>query len=113
MTQRYYRARLVGAGPFVPVKVWHGLPFIDGEEVDRSPRWQALVGLETTGRAILMGDDVPVEVEGCTLRNLEPIAEHDYRFMVDHQRWAQVADPAHPKANPKRAINFNTVKLPF
>lgn len=111
--RRYYRARLVKDGPFVPVMVWRGQPVVDGEELDRSPRWQCLVGVEKTSRGILMGDDVPIEVDGVLLRGLEAISQDDYAFMVEHVAWAEKHAPDHPKAAPKRAVNFNTIRLPF
>jgi hypothetical protein len=105
---RYYRARLAKAGPFVAVKVWYGQPVIDGEEVDRSPRWQALVDTETTGRAVLMfgENDVPVEVDGVTLRALEPTTESEWRFLVADSQHAKQYRPNDPKASPRRAVDF-------
>lgn len=114
MTQRhYYRARLVGGGPYIPVVVWHGLPLIDGEEVDRSPRWQCLVGTETTARAVLMGEAVPIEVDGILLRSIEGIDQAEYEFQIAHLGWVNTSAPHHPKATPRRAVNFNTVKPPL
>jgi hypothetical protein len=112
LIRRYYRARLVGAGPFVPVMVWHGAPFIDGTELDRSPRWQALVGVEPSARAVLMGDEIPIEVDGVTLRNLERISEQTYRFMVADAQHAANWRPDDPKASPQKAVDFNKL-LPF
>lgn len=110
---RFFRARIVKAGPFVPVMVWRGPPLVDGDELDRSPRWQALVGAETTARAILMGDHLPIEVDGVTLRNLEPIAEYEYRFMVADAEHARDWRPSDPKASPKKAIDFHTLPPRF
>lgn len=113
MTARhYYRARLVGGGPYVGVMVWHGLPLVDGDELDRSPRWQALISTATTARAVLMGEHLPVEIDGATLRNLEPIPEHTYRFMVADAEHASDWRPDDPKASPKKAVDFNKL-LPF
>lgn len=113
MTGRhYYRARLAKDAVFVPVMVWHGAPLVDGEELDRSARWQALVGHEKTARAVLMGDHLPVDVDGVRLRNLEPIAEHQYRFMVADAEHARDWRPDDPKAEPEKAVDFNKL-LPF
>ena len=68
----YWTARMVKAGPLVGVKTFYGPPWVDGEELDRAPRWQCLIGNEVTARAILMGDQVPVEVDGAFIRNVEP-----------------------------------------
>lgn len=83
MNPSYYRARLVKSGPYVGVAVWFGLPFVDGEEIDRSPRLQTLVHTEETARAVLMmGTVAPVEVEGITLLNIEPVSESEYQRLV-------------------------------
>jgi hypothetical protein len=113
MSGAFFRARLVRNGPAVPVKVFHAGPWVDGVELDRSPRWQALIGTETTARAILMGDDVPIEVDGVTLRNLERIPEHEYRFLVADAEHARDHRPEHPKASPRRAVDFGTIRPPF
>lgn len=114
MKPRYYKARLVKDGPFVGVKVWHGLPFVDGEEIDRAPRLQALVHTERTARVVTMTgvDDVPVDVDGVTLRNIETILEHQYRFLVAHADWAKAHKPDHPKADARKPVDFNKL-LPF
>lgn len=114
MSPRYYRARIAKDGPFVGVKCWEGAPFVDGEELDRSPRLQALVHTEKTARAILqLGDEgVPVEVHGLTLRNIEPIQEHEYRYLVAHAAWAEEHKPDHPHADARTAVDFHKL-LPF
>lgn len=114
MTKRhYFRARMAKDGVFVPVMTFFGPPYVDGQELDRAPRWQALVNAEPTARAILMGDQLPIEVDGVTLRNLEPIKEHEYRFMVADAAHARDYRPDDPKASPRKAIDFNTLKPRF
>lgn len=108
---RYWRARLVKDGPFIGVKTFFSGPVIDGEELDRAPRWQALVGHETTARAILMGDYIPIEVDGANLRNLERIEEHEHRFLISHAGWAVVHAPDRAEANPREPVDFNTLKV--
>ena len=110
---RFWRCRLVKAGPYVGVMTWHGPPLVDGEELDRSARHQALVGTETTARAILMGDQLPIEVDGIGLRNIEPIPEHTYRFMVADAAHAADWRPDDPKASPKKTIDFHTLPPRF
>ncbi len=102
----FYRARLVKGGPFVGVKTFFGPPFVDGEEVDRSPRWQALVRTETTARAILMGDATPIEVDGVMLRNIEGIPEAEYRYLVAHADYSTKYAPLNPDAAPKTAFDL-------
>ena len=114
MTARhYYRARLVGKGPYVGVTTFFGPPVVDGEELDRSPRWQCVVGTETTGRAILMGDHLPIEVDGIGLRNIERIKEHEYRFLVATSDWATAHAPDRPQAQPRKPVDYNTLKPRF
>lgn len=103
--RHFYRARLVKGGPFIGVMAFLGGPLVDGEELDRSPRWQALVRTEKNGRVILMGDAVPIDIEGVMLRNLEAIPESEYRFLVAHAEWATAAAPHHPDAAPRVAID--------
>ena len=113
MTRHYYRARMAKDAVFIPVMVWHGLPLVDGEDVDRNPRWQCLVNVEKTARAVLMGDSLPIEVDGVTLRNIEPIKEHEYRFMVADAAHARNWRPNDPQADPKKPIDFNTLPPRF
>lgn len=106
----FYRARFVKGGPFVGVKTWFGPPLVDGEELDRSPRWQALVRTEATARAILMGDAVPIEVDGVTLRNIEAVPEVEYLRLV--QRAAD--SPAHdPIAAPWAVVDIRRMPSIF
>lgn len=113
MTRHFYRARLVGQGPYVGVMVWHGMPLVDGDELDRSPRWQALVGTAKTARAVLLGDSLPVEVEGVTLRNLETVAEDEYRYLVAHADWARQHAPTAPDATPRQKIDLRRMPSIF
>lgn len=113
MTAHWYKARLVKGGPYVAVKAWHGAPVVDDEEQDRSHRWQCLVGNEKTGRAILMGDATPVEVDGILLRNLEAITEPEYLFLRDTQAHAERYDKGAPAASPTKAIDWSKRKPIF
>lgn len=111
---RFFRARLVRGGPAVGVRMFVGPPIVDGEEIDRSPRLQVLIAHETTARAVLMlGDgDTPVEIDGVTLRSIEPVTEAEYRFLIAHAGWAREHAPDHPKADPRKPVDFSTI-LPF
>ena len=112
---RFYRARIARRGPFIGVKVFFGPPLVGGEEIDRSPRWQTIVNGETTGRAVLQtgNDDVPVEVDGITLRNVEAITLAEYQFLVADAEHAREWRPDHPKAKPREAVDFLSLRLPF
>ena len=116
MTQpRHFRARLAKAGPFIGVRMFFGPPVVDGDELDRSPRLQVQIGAETTSRAVLMlgAGDIPVEVEDALLRAVEPVPEAEWQYLVAHQTWAVEHAPNHPKADPRRAVDFNIIPLPF
>lgn len=105
-TQKYFwRARLVAKGPYVGCVTWRGAPIVDGEELDRSHRWQCLVRAEATSRAVLMGDSVPIEVDGVFLRNVEKIGEADYLQLVQHGSWAAAYAPHLPDAAPTEKID--------
>ena len=108
LTVIHYQARLVKGGPFVGVSVVFAGPIVDGEEQDRSPRWQALVGNERDGRVILQGGAMPIEVEGITLGSLERITEAEHRYLLAHQKWA-AATGTHPRATPRDAVDFMTL----
>ncbi len=112
MTVHYWSARLVAKGPAVGVRTWLGPPLVDGEELDRSPRWQALVRSETTGRAILQGEPCPTEIEGCFLRNIEPITKAAYEYLIAHATYSTSHAPQNPDASPTEPVNFMTIK-PF
>lgn len=110
----YWKCRLVSAGPFVPVKTWFGAPLVDGEELDRSHRWQALVRLETSSRAILFGDETPIEVEGMrSMRGLERITESDYAYMLRHADYSTKHKPENHDAAPYTPIDWNKSKPIF
>lgn len=114
MTQRHYwSAKLVAKGPDIGVMTFFDGPLVDGEVLDRSPRWQAKVRTEDFGRMILMGDEVPIEIEGLMLRNIQKITEAEYRFLIGHSQWAVQHSPTSPDATPTKAINWNKSKVPF
>lgn len=112
---RFFRARLAKAAPFIGVRMFFGPPIVDGEELDRSPRLQVTVGHDTTSHAVLMlgSDDIPVEVEDVLLRSVEPVTQAEWQFLVAHQSWATDHAPNHPKAEPRKAVDFNTIPLPL
>lgn len=105
METHFWRAKLIKDGPWIGVKTWLGAPLIDGEEQDRSHRWQALVRNETTGRMILYGEPCPIEVDGIGLRSLERITEADWKYLTDHSAWATAHAPTMPDAAPRVKID--------
>lgn len=101
----FFKARLGKDMPFIGICTFFAPPLVDGEWLDRSPRHQALIRNETSGRAILLGDLVPIEVHNISLRNLERIDEAEWRYLVSHAAWAVKNAPSHPAASPKVAID--------
>ena len=101
---------MVAKGPYVGVLTFWGPPLVDGEYLDRSPRWQAVVRSETTGRAILQGEPCPVEIDGPFLRNIEAISQAQYQYLIAHSEYATAHAPHLPDAAPTEAVDFN--KLP-
>lgn len=107
MNQRHYwTAQLVKSGVDIGVMTFFDGPLVDGEILDRSPRWQALVRTETTGRAILMGDHVPIEVEGMFLRRIKPTTKANYEFLVSHASYSTAHAPDNADASPTEAVDF-------
>lgn len=114
MIEHFWQAKLITGGPYIGVRTFFAGPLVDGEYLDRSPRWQAQVRLETSGRAILMGDHCPIEVEGKNmLRNVEPITEKEYRFLIEHADYATRHAPHMPDASPTTKIDWMKSKIRF
>lgn len=110
---RFYQARMAKLAPFVGVAVWDGPPWVDGEELDRSHRLQALVRTETTSRAVLlMGTDTPVEIDGIWLRNFEKTTRANYFYLRAHAAYSTAHAPDNADAAPTEAVDFNKL-LPF
>lgn len=115
MTPRYFSCRLTKGGPIVAVKMLFAGPIVEGEEQDRSPRWQVLVDTEETARAVheITDSGIPVEVDGRILRSIQPIDEPEYRYLTARGAWAQEHSPYHPSAAPQEAIDLRAMKSLF
>lgn len=89
----FYRHRMRSGGAFVGVRIWYGQPLdpVTGEELDRSPRWQAHV------------NDCYVELDRVwPMCARSPIDEAEYRHLVAMQDWAKVNAPDSALADPSR-----------
>lgn len=108
----FYAMSLVRGGPLVPVRIWFGLPILDGEELDRSPRWCCEIDRRTDRAADGVREllDFDRAWPWCARK---PITEADYLFMVSHADWATEHQPDHPKASPRTAVDFNTLSMRF
>lgn len=65
-----------------------------------------MVRMETTGRAILYGEPLPVEIEGINLRGIERVREDEYRFLLSHAAYSTAHAPHNPDAAPTEAVDF-------
>lgn len=109
--------KLVRNGVRVPVRIWFGAPVVDGEELDRSPRWC----VEIDGRTDRTEKDadgyrcrVPLDVlDAWPYCAREPITAAEYAYLVAHAAWARDHAPDHPKAEPRKPVDFNTIPLPL
>jgi len=102
---------LIRGGVLVPVRIWFGPAEIDGEVQDRGHDWRC----EIDGRTDYVETDpnhpeyrcrVPIPVQRawpwCAKH---PLTEADYRFKRAHGDWAKQHAPAHPEAQPRKAID--------
>lgn len=109
----YWTALYVKGGPLIGVKTFLAPPYVDGEFLDRSPRWQALIRTETTARVILMGEPCPIEVDGAYIRNIEPTTRANYEYLVEHADYSTAHAPGNADAEPTKSIDFHTMKTAF
>jgi len=105
----YFKSRLVRNGPFVPIRIHWGIPVIDGQEQDRSPRW--LVTVDGAADFVETGDfgyrcnvlfDVARFWPWCARH---PIEESEYDFLVAKSKWAKAHAPDRPEASPRQAVD--------
>jgi hypothetical protein len=112
----FYATRLVRNGIEVAVRVWHGLPVIDGDVQDRSPRWC----VEIDGEADRWDEEaqcrVPLDLFDDDLwpRVAQRAIDADeYAFIMRRAIWARAHAPHHPAANPRRPIDLRTLPPQF
>ena len=105
----FYKCRLGKRGIEVAVRIWFGQPVVDGEVLDRSPRWCVEVNGETTR----LGEDVEGErtvelldvFDAWTRCCGSPISKREYDFLLRRKTWAVEHEPSHPAANPRTPID--------
>jgi hypothetical protein len=91
------KCRLVRHGPFVPGRIWLDdsvperpavmLAEINGRETDAQEAWVRLAG--------------------------HPITEAEYRYMAALKDHVEKYEPEAVEANPRKAIDFKTMPMPF
>lgn len=100
----YYRRTLVNGGPWVPARIWYGLPPdpVTGELLDRSPRAQCEVGGESRDA-----------LDQWTWLASRPIPKETFDWMMADRSWAMEWAPYEPAANPRKPINIRDLPIPF
>lgn len=102
----FYRFRLSAGSVIGGVELFYGPPLdpVDGSELDRSHRWQALF------------DDEPVDFDRCwPACTGSPITEAEYRALVARREWARKHAPNSAHAVVGRKIDplSSDQPLPF
>lgn len=113
----HYATKLARNGVRVPVRIWFGQAIIAGETQDRSPGWHCEIDGRTdewerdreTGYRCLVA--IPIDRAWPYVAR-EPVTEAEYRYLVEHAAWIREHQPDHPKANPRKAVDFHTI-MPF
>jgi hypothetical protein len=113
----FYSCRLMRGGIRVGVRIWFGQPIIEGETIDRSPRWCCEVDGRTDRKDYdadgnLLGrvpldpvlDEVWVHCCGT------PITEREFHFLAKRRTWAVEHAPTHPAANPRSKPDLRAMK---
>lgn len=103
----FYRTRLSRGGIFVGVLIWHGRPVIEGERLDRAPRWCVAVDGRTTNAE---GELLDVYE---TWPFAEKISAREYAFLKRRRLWAEQHAPEHPAAQPRRRADRRIMKPIF
>lgn len=114
----HYAMKLTRAGVRVPVRIWFGPPVVGGEEQDRGHDWRC----EIDGRSDRWEFDdatgyrclVALEIDRAwPWAAREPITAAEYAYLVAHTEWAREHSPDHPKANPRRPVDFHALPVRF
>jgi len=110
--------RLVKGGPPVAVRIYYGAPVVDGERLDRAPRWCAVIDgrtdrLERDADGNVLGR-VPIDAfevwPECSARRVDV---GEYRFLLRLAAWARRHKPAHPAARPFERIDLRALEPRF
>lgn len=101
----YWLIRLAKGGPLVPASIQRiHTTFEPGNpqnEMDRSPFLAAFI------------NGNPVSLEEVWHRKGQPISKEEYLFQLADSAWVRDYAPNDPKANPKKAVDFSTLPIPF
>lgn len=97
----FYKRRLVQNGPYVAARIWRE-PETDFETGKRT-------GKDTLACEVAKERADPMSQWGYLCR--APIADVDYRFMIETAEWARLHAPKEPEADPFAPIDWNQVPL--
>jgi hypothetical protein len=112
----FYSVRLSRGGLRVGVRIWFGQPIVDGETLDRSPRWCCEVDGRSErndydGEGNLLGrvplDPITDDVWAWCCGS--PISEREFQFLARRRTWAVKHAPDHPAANPRAKIDVRAL----
>jgi hypothetical protein len=116
----FYATRLVRGGIEVPVRIWFGAPIVDGDELDRSPRWCVELDGKTTKteRDPDTGYEARVPLDPlhdgvwpfCARK---PITESEFAFLTRRAAWAREHQPEHPAATPRERVDVRRLPPVF
>lgn len=98
----WYRGKLSKGGVRVGIRIWHGPPLdpVTGEELDRSPRWQALAN----GKPV----DIDRVWPWCAG---DPVDEAEYAYLTSLQNWAEQHAPDSALADPSRPLDLRRAPI--
>ena len=105
----FYRMKRTKGGVWVPVLIWRPCRCTIGGEEDHA--WRPECDRYPPLRALI---DSQESVDPLPLWTwLHPIAESEYRFLVDDHAWARQNAPNLPEADPKQAVDLDAIEPLF
>jgi hypothetical protein len=111
---QYFLMRARRMGPLVPARLWW-CDYEPGEPTNKLDRGN----LSPYPRADIAGDECdPLELRERLAwpqghwKYCQPITETEYRYQVQHLRWAENNRPDDPRLTPKQAVDPSQLALP-
>jgi hypothetical protein len=100
----FYKLRRGAASVYRPIAIWYGPPFdpVTGDELDRSPRWQAMF----LGRLIW---DLGLVWPYCAADRIDRL---EYDYLLERARWASEHDPADPFGTASGRVDWDRATPP-
>lgn len=102
-TAGFYKMRMLRGAPFSGVRVWFGAPLdpATGDELDRSPCWNAQCN----------GTWIDIDRVWPSCMN-ESCSEAEYRYLAATHEHALATDAYHPMATPRKRVDWSTATPP-